>query len=131
MKTKAHAPSTSGPTLERIQTRDVTAVVPTLHKHPQSTFLPRCMFCQYRIDFLEEATMLLSGQWVPNAELGEPVFLLEVDAPLKFIQMANGQYALVSEENPKAAQVVRHAHDECLERLRLEVAGYMEYEPFG
>ena len=68
--------------------------------------------------------MLLSGQWMPNKDLNEPVFVLEVDAPLKFVQMPNGQYALVSEDTKATMAIIQHAHDICLEQMKAEAQGY-------
>jgi hypothetical protein len=130
-KEKVRRAEATAPMLQRIQSKNIELPSVTLEANPQAQFLPRCTFCQHKIEFLNEATMLLSGQWIPNTELNEPVFLLEVDTPMKFVQLSNGQYALVSEDSEKTVQIVRHAHDECLERLRLEVTGFLEYEPFG
>jgi len=77
-----------------------------------------------KIDLLDEAVMLLSGQWMPNKDLNEPTFVLEVDAPLKFVQMPNGQYALVSEDTKATMAIIQHAHDQCVEQMKAEAQGY-------
>lgn len=77
---------------------------------------------------MDEAQMLLSGQWLPNTDLQEPVFVLEVDAPLKFVQLPNGQFALLSEGDGKLMQVVQHMHEDCFDRLRVEARGFLEFD---
>jgi hypothetical protein len=107
------------------------------HKNEQNMFCPECMFCGTKIDLLDEGVVVLKGQWMPNTELGEPVFVLEPDAKLKFVQLANGQYGLLAETDPNEThQVIDHMHDECLERLRLRITEGFEmddddmYDPF-
>lgn len=95
-----------------------------LRSHEQSAMAPRCCLCEQKIDLLDEAIMLLSGMWMPNKELKEPTFVLEVDAPLRFVQMPNGQYALVSEDSKATMAIIQHAHDACLSQIKAEINGY-------
>lgn len=100
--------------------------------NPQAALVPHCVLCCQKIELLDDAVMILAGQWMPNKDLGEPIFVLDVDVPLKFVQMPNGQYALLTEEGGNVIGLVQHMHQDCLERIKAEVHGYMDYdeEPF-
>jgi len=97
-----------------------------LRSHEQSALTPLCCLCEQKIDLLDEAVMLLSGMWMPNKDLQEPTFVLEVDAPLKFVQMPNGQYALVSEDTKATMAIIQHAHNECLLQIKAEISGHVD-----
>lgn len=118
MKPKAGAP------LERMRVPPPEVPDARLRSNPQKALTPLCCMCMQKIDLLDEAVMLLSGQWMPNKDLNEPVFVLEVDAPLKFVQMPNGQYALVSEDTKATMAIIQHAHDQCVEQMKSEAQGY-------
>lgn len=124
MKEKAKA----GGAIPQQRELSETRRMPSLGSHPQSVFLPVCTLCGHRIAMMDEAQMLLSGQWLPNTDLQEPVFVLEVDAPLKFVQLPNGQFALLSEGDGKLMQVVQHMHEDCFDRLRVEARGFLEFD---
>lgn len=89
----------------------------------QGVMIPHCMACLHTIEVMEDSVMCLKGQWMPNLELGEPVFVLDVDSPLKFVQLPNGQYALVTDPDGVADEVVLNMHEECLTRMIDEVNG--------
>ncbi len=72
---------------------------------------------------LDDATLIIKGQWMPNKDLQEPIFILDPDVPLKFVQLPNGQYALVAELEGTMAGVVQNMHDDCLERLLADLHG--------
>lgn len=99
-----------------------------LRNNGQSAMTPVCCLCEQQIELLDEALMLLSGMWMPNKDLQEPAFVLEVDAPLKFVQMPNGQYALVSEDTKATLAIIRHAHDECINQMKCDLNDYFGYE---
>jgi hypothetical protein len=96
--------------------------------NPQAVLVPTCTLCSQKIELLEDAVMILSGQWMPNRELGEPIFVLDTDVPLKFVQMPNGQYALMVDGEANLAELVQHMHVDCIERIKMEVHGFTDYD---
>lgn len=113
-------------TTSRVRTPPPEVPNTSLENSPQSAMVPHCAACQHKIDLLEEALMVLPGQWMPNREVGEPLFTLDVDVPLKFAQLPNGQYALLTEDGSSTIGLVRHIHADCLDRMIAEAHGEMD-----
>lgn len=80
---------------------------------------PDCWYCNQPIDLLEEAHVMLPGQWMVNRDLGQAVFVLDPDIPLELVQLPNGQMALTMD----VTKITKHAHVECHEQVRAELLG--------
>lgn len=99
-------------------------------RHPENNHLPMCTYCDQPIHLLDDALCLIPGQWMPNRDMGNAMFVLEPDVQVQIVQLPNGQMALVTD-----AHSAMHSHQECYEQIKQEVLGemyqYPESEEFG
>lgn len=98
-------------------------------EHPANNHTPVCCYCQQSVDLLDDAICVIPGQWMPNRDVGEAMFVLEPDVQVQVMQLANGQMALMI-----GAELTMHAHQECHDQVRAEVLGdfgFMEEEDYG
>ena len=89
-------------------------------RHPENNHLPLCTYCDQPISLLEDAFCLVPGQWMPNRDVGNAMFVLDPDVQVQIMQLPNNQLALVTD-----AHTAKHAHQECFEQIKNEVLGEM------
>lgn len=65
------------------------------------------------LELYAETSVILRGSWMPSAEYGTAVFLLDPDTQLQLIEFPNGQLGMLTDYgNP-----TQHAHNDCMEQL--------------
>lgn len=80
---------------------------------------PRCTLCGNTIDLLDDGFVNLRGQWMHLGQMGidTPVFVLHPDSGMHVLQLANGQIAILPDQNQFPT---KHMHKECYEQLAQE-----------
>lgn len=95
-------------------------------QRPENGHLPICTYCEQPIHLLDDALCLLPGQWMPNRDMGNAMFILDPDVQVQIVQLANGQMALVTD-----AHTAMHSHQECFDQIKNEVLGDMPMDYHG